>query len=73
MEYFITEEVYKLIGLIYAALPTQGVVTTGPNKDALIGAMALVKATPSSDAEVTWSHFVLFYNKLLTWDPTTPF
>jgi len=44
-----------------------------PSKEALIGAMALVKATPSSDAEVTWSHFVLFYNKLLTWDPTVPF
>jgi len=57
-----------------AALANQGITaSTGPNKDALIGAMALVKATPSSDAEVTWSHFVLFYNKLLTWDPTLPF
>ena len=42
-----------------------------PNKDAMIGAFALVKACPNASPEVTWQNFEYFYGKLLDWKPVT--
>ena len=41
---------------------------SGVNKDAMIGAMALVKATPG-DAPHVWANFEYFYDKLDNWTP----
>ena len=43
-----------------------------PDKDALIGALALTKAM-SGPKDQVWDAFVYFYNKLLVWDHRTPF
>jgi hypothetical protein len=43
-----------------------------PNKDSVIGAMALAKACPGTPEQV-WENFVFFYNKLNGWDHTVPY
>jgi len=43
-----------------------------PNKDSLIGALALTKAVHGSKEEI-WESFVFFYYKLEGWDSSLPF
>jgi len=43
-----------------------------PNKDSLIGALALVKSMRGSREEI-WESFVFFYYKLEGWDSSVPF
>ena len=52
--------------------PAPQATNGAPNKDAMIGAMALTKACPASPDQV-WENFRFFYNKLNNWDPTVPF
>ena len=43
-----------------------------PNKDALIGALALTKSITGEPASV-WQAFVYFYHKMESFDPTIPY
>lgn len=43
-----------------------------PNKDSLIGALALTKSITGQPAEV-WEAFVYFYHKMEAFDPTIPY
>lgn len=47
--------------------------TEAPNKEAVIGAMALCKCCTPTDPEQVIQNFVFFYHKLNKWDPTVPF
>jgi len=44
-----------------------------PNKEAVIGAMALCKCCTPADPEQVFQNYVFFYHKLNNWDPTVPF
>lgn len=46
---------------------------TVPNKDSLIGALALTKSITGQQKEQVWEAFVYFYHKMDTFDPTVPF
>jgi len=54
------------------AAPAPQSTISVPNKDSLIGAMALTKACPGPRDQV-WENFVFFYNKLQGWDHTVPY
>ena len=43
------------------------------NKDSVIGAMALCKCCVPGTPEQVFSNFVFLYNKLNSWDSSTPF
>ena len=43
-----------------------------PNKDSLIGALALTKSITGQPSEV-WEAFVYFYHKMEAFDPTIPY
>jgi len=47
--------------------------TEAPNKEAVIGAMALCKCCTPADPEQVFQNYVFFYHKLNNWDPTVPF
>ena len=44
-----------------------------PDKDSLIGAMALTKACAPVDAPSVWANFLYFYDQLKGWNPNEPF
>ena len=44
-----------------------------PDKDSLIGAMALTKACAPVDATAVWANFLYFYAQLKGWNPNEPF
>ncbi len=49
------------------------VTTAQPNKDAVIGAMALCKCCTPGTPEQAFSNFVFLYHKLNSWDSNIPF
>ncbi len=53
--------------------PAQAPQRAVPNKDSLIGAMALSKCCTLGSPEQVFENFRLLYNKLENWDPTVPF
>ena len=56
-------------GLVPASQERQRVT---PNKDSLIGALALTKSVTGTNEEI-WAAFVYFYHKMETFDPSMPF
>ena len=44
-------------------------IASAPDKDSLIGAMALTKACAAVDAPLTWANFLYFYDQLKGWNP----
>ena len=48
-------------------------IASTPDKDSLIGAMALTKACAAVDAPLTWGNFLYFYGQLKGWNPNEPF
>jgi hypothetical protein len=56
-----------------AAAMDQALTQATPDKDALIGAMALTKACTAVDAPAVWSNFLYFYDQLKGWNPNEPF
>ena len=55
----------------FARQPVGGLRPT-PNKDALIGALALTKSI-SGQPEQVWEAFVYFYHKMDNFDPSIPY
>lgn len=53
--------------------PVAPQTTAPPNKDSVIGAMALCKCCSLGTSEQAFANFVFLYNKLNSWDHTTPF
>ena len=49
------------------------VTTPTPDKDCVIGAMALVKSCTRVDAPAVWANFLYFYDQLKGWNPNDPF
>ena len=48
-------------------------IASAPDKDSLIGAMALAKACAGVDAPSTWANFLYFYDQLKGWNPNDPY
>ena len=48
-------------------------IAAAPDKDSLIGAMALTKACAAVDAPGVWANFLYFYDQLKGWNPNEPF
>ena len=67
MDAAMAQEVPK--GLAPASQERQRVT---PNKDSLIGALALTKSVTGTNEEI-WTAFVYFYHKMETFDPSEPF
>jgi hypothetical protein len=59
-------------GQTTAAIAQAQAHRTLPNKDSLIGALALTKSI-SGQPEQVWEAFVYFYHKMESFDPSLPF
>ncbi len=59
-------------GLVQGPSALIGPQRVQPNKDSLIGALALTKSITGQPSEV-WEAFVYFYHKMEAFDPTIPY